>query len=190
MRRSVITTVILALSLSLIVGSIAIAQDPEALAKESEAYCKTTAKDAPTQPEAIVARVEAACAVLSSEGTAAFPKFKGDGSEFLFDGTYIWIHSLDDATMLMHPIKYKMEGNKYIGLKDKKGKRFFVAMNKLVKAQESGWVEYFWPKPGTDEIVRKISYVKGCKTADGVDVVLGCGIYNGDEAALAALEIN
>lgn len=165
-------------------------KSPAELASESEAYCKSTAKERPTPPQVIVDRVNAACALLEKEGTAAFPKFKGKGSEFLFEGTYIWIHDLKGAKMLMHPIKYKMEGNKYIGLKDKTGKRFFVTMNKLVKEKGSAWVSYMWPKPGTDELVKKISYVKGCKAADGVDLVLGCGIYNSSEEDLAKLEIH
>jgi signal transduction histidine kinase len=47
-----------------------------------------------------------------------------------------------------------------------------------------------WPKPGTKDLVKKISYVKGTKSADGIDLVLGCGIYNGNEDELAKLEIH
>lgn len=160
------------------------------LAKESEAYCKSTVMERPTPPNLIIEKVNAACELLQREGSSAFSKFKGEGSEFLFEGTYIWIHTLDDATMLMHPIKYKMEGKKYIGLKDKNGKRFFVTMNRLVKDADSGWVDYVWPKPGTNEFVRKVSYVKGCKSADGTELVLGCGIYNSREEDLAKLKVH
>ncbi len=183
-------TIILCLALVLGIFAQAQAKDPDALAAESAAYCKSTAKERPTPPDVIIAKVNDACKLLEKEGSAAFPKFKGNGSDFLFEGTYIWIHSLKDCEMLMHPIKNKMEGNKYIGLKDRKGKRFFVAMSNLVKENGSGWVEYYWPKPGTKEIVRKVSYVKRCKTADGLDVVLGCGIYNASENDLAKLDIN
>lgn len=166
------------------------AKSPAELASESEAYCKSTAKERPTSPQAIIDKVNAGSAVLAKEGTAAFPKFKGNGSPFLFEGTYIWVHNLKEGKMLMHPIKYKMEGNKYIGLKDKTGKRFFVIMNKVVKEKGSGWVSYMWPKPGSKGLVKKISYVKGVKSADGIDLVLGCGIYNGNQAELAKLEIH
>ena len=71
--------------------------NPEQLAAESEAYVKSTAKETPTAPEAIVAKVDEACALLKKEGPAAFPKFKGKGSPFLFEGTYIWIHSLKET---------------------------------------------------------------------------------------------
>jgi hypothetical protein len=163
---------------------------PEELAAESEAYAKSTSKETPTMPDAIVAKVNEASALLSAEGQAAFPKFKGKGSPFLFEGTYIWIHALKDGTMLMHPIKYKMEGKNFIGLKDKDGKRFFVTMNNLAGEKGQAWVEYMWPVPGTNEVVRKVSFVKKCTLPDGTDVVIGSGIYNGNEDAMAKLEIH
>jgi hypothetical protein len=189
MLQKSIMTIFVSLALVLVCVGQTYATDPGALAKESEEYCKSTAQSRPTPPDAIIAKVNEACRLLQEEGTAAFPKFKGDGSKFLFEGTYIWIHKLDDATILMHPIKYKMEGKKYAGLKDKKGKRFFALMNKLARENGSGWVEYYWPKPGSKEIVRKVSYVQKCKTADGIEVVLGCGIYHASQTDLAKLDI-
>ncbi len=188
-RSSWLLLVVLAASVALLAG-VALAMSPAELAAESEAYVKSTAKSTPTSPDVIIAKVQEACKLLQAEGRAAFPKFKGKGSKFLFDGTYIWIHSLKKGTMLMHPIKYKLEGRKLLGLKDKKGKRFFVTMNKLAKDKGSGWVEYYWPKPGTKEVVRKISYIQRCKMAGGEEVVIGCGIYNADKAAMSKLEIH
>lgn len=160
------------------------------LAAESVAYLKTTEKTTPTMPATIVAKVEEACKLLTAKGTAAFPEFMGKNSPFLYEGTYIWLHTLEDATMLMHPIKPKMVGKKLIGLKDHNGKRFFVIMNDVVnKKGGNGWVEYLWPIPGTKDVVRKVSYVKKCTMSDGTDVVIGSGIYNGDKAAMDKLEI-
>ena len=187
--KKCVQALVVALLFTLSVGPSFAETSPEQLAAESEAYVKSTIKPTPTMPDAIVAKVDEACALLTKEGPASFPKFKGKGSAFLFEGTYIWIHSLKETKMLMHPIKFKMEGNELIGLKDEKGKRFFVAMNSVVNEKGQGWVEYYWPVPGSTEIVRKISYVKKCTMADGVDVVIGAGIYNGDPAALAKLEI-
>jgi cytochrome c len=174
----------------LLTGTAISKMTPEELAAESEAYCESTASQKPTHPDTIIAKVAQASALLQAQGSAAFPKFKGKGSPFLFEGTYIWVHALKDGVMLVHPIKYKMEGKNLISLKDVKGKRFFVTMNNVVNEKGEGWVEYYWPVPGSDEIVRKVSYVKKCTLPDGSDVVLGCGIYNGDEAAMAKLEIH
>ncbi len=170
-------------------GSVLAQDDAAALAAESAEYCNSTAKDANTKPDVIMAKVAEACALLEKEGAAAYPKFQGKGSEFLYAGTYMWIHSLDSGKMLMHPMKHKLNGKDIIALKDKKGKRFFSTMNKAVKAGGEAWVEYYWPKPGTNEIVRKISYVRGCKTPDGQNVVVGSGLYKYDDATVASLEI-
>ncbi|MBF0227663.1 MAG: cache domain-containing protein [Desulfobacterales bacterium] len=161
----------------------------EKLAAESETYCKTTAKEEPTSPNVIIEKVNEACNIISKEGAEAFPKFKGNNSSFLFEGTYIWIHTLNGGKMLMHPIKYKMEGNVFIDLKDKNGKRFFSIMNNVVKESGAGWVEYEWPVPGSSGFQRKISYIKGCKMPDGTDVVIGCGIYKYKDEDINKLEI-
>jgi hypothetical protein len=152
------------------------AQD-QALAAESEAYCNSTATDKMTDPAAVIANVDKACALLEKEGLPALAQLQGKGSSFIFEGTYIWVHSLADGTMLMHPIKYKLNGQNVIGMKDTNGKRFFATMNQAVREKGAGWVEYMWPMPGTDDIIHKVSYVKGCKTADGHELVVGCGLY-------------
>jgi signal transduction histidine kinase len=190
MKRTTMITALIAATMILVAGA-APDQDPAAtLAQQSEAYCNSTVNDRSTDPKLVMGKVDEAVALLQAEGTAAFPKFQGTGSPFLFEGTYIWVHSLDDCVMLMHPIKYKLVGQNLISMKDTAGKRFFTTMNKVVREQGAGWVEYQWPKPGSDEIMRKVSYVKGCKTADGVNVVVGCGLYKVDKVATAGLSIN
>ncbi len=148
---------------------------PEELAKESEAACVASESTKATS-QMIVDKVEKAAALLQKEGKAAFPKFKGKDSEFIFAGTYIWIHDLS-GLMRMHPVKYKMEGQNYIDLKDSTGKLFFVAMNEVAKTKGSGWVIYMWPKPGVKTPSQKVSYVKLVKV-EGEDLVLGCGVYD------------
>lgn len=191
MNKNLLLAILLAISTA--TGNLFAADDPAAaaLAKESEEYCASTInKDRPTPPGVVVAKVNEACALLEKEGQAAFPKLQGKGSAFIYEGTYIWVHTLAESKMLVHPIKYKMVGNALVGLKDTKGKRFFVAMNDLVREKGEGWVEYYWPKPGTQDVIRKISFVKKCKMSDGVEVVVGSGLYNLDSPDVAKLELH
>lgn len=161
-----------------------------ALAAESEAYAISTLnKERPTPPAVIIAKVNEACALLQKEGLAAFPKFSGKDSAFIYEGTYVWVHQLKDSKMLMHPIKYKMVGNNLVGLKDAKGKRLFVVMNDLVSEKGEGWVEYYWPKPGSNDSVRKISFVKKGTLPDGTDVVVGSGLVNFSDADVSKLDL-
>ena len=127
MRPNGLPLIILAcLSLSLAAADPA----PEimALAAESEAKCVATEKDKPT-PQQIVDKVKEGAALVAKEGKAAFIKFRGKDSPFIFGGTYIWIHD-KDGVMQMHPVKPKMESKPLLGLKDANGKTFFVDMNK------------------------------------------------------------
>lgn len=146
----------------------------EQKAKESEEACAASAKDKATA-EMIVKKVEEGAALVEKEGKAAFDKFKGKDSAFIFAGTYIWINDME-GVMVMHPIKHKMEGKAMLGLKDINGKLFFVDMIKVAREKGTGWVDYMWPKPGEKDPSLKVSYVKKCKI-DGVDMVIGCGVY-------------
>ena len=148
---------------------------PDDLAKESEAACVASESTKATS-QMIIDKVEKAAALLQKEGKAAFPKFKGKDSEFIFAGTYVWIHDLS-GIMRVHPVKYKMEGQNLVDLKDSNGKLFFIAMNDVAKTKGAGWVEYMWPKPGEKTPSQKVSYVKLVKV-DGEDLVLGCGVYD------------
>ena len=89
---------------------------------------------------------------------------------------YFWINDLTDL-MVMHPIKPELDGKKLDQLKDKNGKFLFSEFNKVVKAQGAGFVDYLWPKPGSEEGVPKISYVMGFEPWGWV---IGSGIYIDD----------
>ncbi|MDE2585333.1 MAG: methyl-accepting chemotaxis protein [Betaproteobacteria bacterium] len=94
-----------------------------------------------------------------------------------YDGKeYFWIqdHSL---VMLMHPIKPEMEGKSQSALKDSTGKFFFQEMERVVKAKGAGFVDYLWPKPGSDQPAPKISYVAEFPAWGWV---IGSGIYVDD----------
>lgn len=140
--------------------------------------------EGPTTSE-VEAKVDQAIAMLKAEGIKGFDKLRDKNGEFVFKGTYIWVHD-EDGKMIVHPIKPAMEGNSLMGLQDVAGKKFFVAMNALVKSKGNGWVEYLWPKPETTAPVRKVSYVKGVQV-DGKNLIVGCGIYDVSDADVAKL---
>jgi methyl-accepting chemotaxis protein len=147
----------------------------EALHRETLAACAASVKTRPTF-EIIIKKVDDACNLLKKEGKGAFPKFKGSNSDFIFCGTYIWVHDLKGIVRL-DPIFPQMEGMKLIDVKDGHDKRPFFDMNRLAKEKGAGWVDYWWPKPGKPTPSRKISYIKLCRV-DGEDLVIGAGIYD------------
>ena len=148
---------------------------PAELAVASEAKAVATSSD-PLTTELIEQKVVEACELLGKDGVAAFPAFQGHDSQYIFSGTYIWIHD-QNGIMRMHPIKYKLNGKNLINLTDSNGKLFFAVMNEVAEENGSGWVDYMWPKPGEKKPSPKISFVKQVKHGDDTFVV-GCGTYD------------
>ena len=86
---------------------------------------------------------------------------------------YFWINDMQPA-MVMHPIKPELEGKNLSGQKDPDGKALFVEFTNVVKTSGAGFVDYRWPKPGSEEPVAKASYVKGFAPWGWV---IGSGVY-------------
>ena len=93
---------------------------------------------------------------------------------------YFWINDLK-AAIVMHPIKPELDGKDLSEFKDKNGKLIFVEFAKTAKEQGGGFVDYVWPKPGSEAAVPKISYVM---SVEGWGWVVGSGIYIDDVDAL------
>ena len=91
---------------------------------------------------------------------------------------YFWIQDMHPR-MVLHP-KADLIGQDIGGIVDPAGKHLFVDMVERVKQSGAGFVPYLWPKPGLDQPVAKISYVKGFAPWGWI---IGSGIYADDTAA-------
>lgn len=87
--------------------------------------------------------------------------------------------------MVMHPIKPALDGKDLSGFKDPNGKKLFVEMVKVCQAGGEGMVDYYWPKPGKEEPVAKVSYVKLFRPWGWI---IGTGIYIDDVNELVTAE--
>lgn len=117
--------------------------------------------------------------VQSGEMTEAEAKQMAQKSiaGFRYNGTeYFWIHDLQNK-MVMHPIKPELNGKDLSAFKDANGKLFFGEMTRLATASGGGHVSYFWPKPGSEQPVGKVSYVGLFKPWGWV---VGNGLYVDD----------
>jgi len=101
------------------------------------------------------------------------------------ENDYFWINDMGPV-MVMHPFKPELDGKDLSGSKDPNGKHLFVEFVNVVRKQGAGFVDYLWPKPGFNEPVPKISYVKGFKPWGWV---IGSGIYLDDVAAAFRTQI-
>jgi len=86
---------------------------------------------------------------------------------------YFWINNYQPA-MVMHPIKPALEGKDLTNNKDPDGKALFVEMVNIVKQNREGFIPYKWPKPGKEQPVDKIAFVKGFNQWQWI---IGSGVY-------------
>ena len=89
---------------------------------------------------------------------------------------YFWINDMQPV-VVMHPIKPELDGKDVGNLKDPNGLALFKAFVDVVARDGQGFVGYQWPKPGREQPVDKLSYVKGFKPWGWV---VGSGIYVDD----------
>jgi len=89
---------------------------------------------------------------------------------------YFWINDYS-AKMIMHSTNSSLDGKELLNLEDPNGKKLFSEFVKVVKAQNAGFVDYLWPKPGSEKPIEKISYVQGFEPWGWI---IGSGIYLDD----------
>ncbi|PLV60162.1 methyl-accepting chemotaxis protein [Thermotoga sp. KOL6] len=92
------------------------------------------------------------------------------------DGNYFWINDTHPR-MIFHPIKPELNGQDLSDYKDPNGVYLFNEMVKVAQEKGEGFVEYHWPKPGSDKPQPKVSYVKLFKPWNWI---VGTGIYVDD----------
>ena len=86
---------------------------------------------------------------------------------------YFWINDMQPK-VVMHPIVPDMEGKDQSQRKDPTGKYLYVEFVKVVQKDGAGFVDYLWPKPGSDVPVEKAAYDKGFAPWGWI---VGSGIY-------------
>jgi methyl-accepting chemotaxis protein len=84
--------------------------------------------------------------------------------------------------VLMHPISAQLVGQNVAGTRDSNGKNLFVEMVDVVRRDGHGFVDYYWPKPGSDRPQPKLSHVAGFAPWNWV---VGTGVYIDDLTAQA-----
>ena len=89
---------------------------------------------------------------------------------------YFWINDMQ-GVMVMHPVKPELIGKGGDSVRDPNGFLVLAEAAEKVRKSGSGFLEYFWPKPGNDIAVGKISYVQGFAPWGWV---LGSGMYVDD----------
>jgi cytochrome c len=135
------------------------------------------AADPHSTPEAkkIVALVDQAAKLLEQKGKDAFPELRKD-KKWNNGEVYIFIDRFDGTVLLLPPTP-ETEGKNLIDWQDSKGKKVVRDIIQTAKTKGSGWVDYYWPKPGEKKESKKLSYIRKAKLPTGEEVAVGSGIY-------------
>jgi cytochrome c len=126
-------------------------------------------------PQEIIAKTKEAAAALAKEKDSGLAEFnKPFGSKWAWKDTYVFVYDCTADKMTGHP-KAALVGKPIMDLKDKKGNLFFAKLCDAAKKPKGGWVEYWWPKPGSDEGYRKITYTL---SVPNTTLQVGAGVYD------------
>lgn len=97
--------------------------------------------------------------------------------EIRYDGgNYFWVINKEPRT-IMHPIEPELEGRDMSTVQDENGKRFFLEFVNVCNEAGEGFVEYMWPRPGSDVPVPKLAFVRELPDWEWI---IGTGIYMDD----------
>jgi signal transduction histidine kinase len=133
----------------------------------------------PLERTFVVALVDEAIRMLSAQGKQGFSRLKDKTGELVFMDTYVFVLALD-GTEYVNPAFPSLEGRNLLDYKDAAGK--FLVREMIEKTEDTGsaWVDYYWPRPGSAEPVKKLAYVRRVDV-DGETMIVGAGLYANPE---------
>jgi signal transduction histidine kinase len=123
----------------------------------------------------IVDLVDEAARMLNEVGRAGFARLRDDSDEFFFMDSYVFVIALNGVEYV-NPAFPNLEGRNLLDYKDAAGNFLVREMIDRTEETASAWVEYFWPRPGSGEAVKKLAYVRRT-VVDGETMVIGAGLY-------------
>ncbi len=119
------------------------------------------------------ALVKRAHAFLNQHGREALlaDVNKLDRGQFVDRDLYLLCIGLEDDKLVAHGVNPRLLGSGP-NTKDLDGKLFVVECTKVARSQGSGWVDYRWAHPVTNEPRMKACYVERAG-----DIYIACGVY-------------
>ncbi|MGN6247896.1 MAG: cache domain-containing protein [Ginsengibacter sp.] len=119
--------------------------------------------------------VNRAAGLVKEQGKEAFTQLRDKRGPFVFMDTYVFVDKTDGVE-LVNPAQPSLEGKNLMNEKDLKGKFIEREIIDSVAKKDSGWVNYFWYKPGQNEPALKQTFVKKVQHGNETYIV-GAGFY-------------
>jgi len=129
------------------------------------------AADVGTKDEA-TAMVKKAIGFLKTSGAdKAYAEISNPKGQFIDRDLYVVVYDMN-GKCLAHGANAKMIGRDLLDNKDVDGKEFVKERVEMMKKQASGWQDYKFRNPTTNQIEPKSMYIERVN-----DVIVGCGVY-------------
>lgn len=125
-------------------------------------------------PQMVVENVRKAAELLKKQGETGLKIVSDPTSEFNTGDDYIFIIDVEKSLVVSNPRFLERTGGNIREHLDWNKEHYGVRLCE-VAMQGGGWIEFVWPKPGTTEGVRKISYIY---PIPGLRYTVCAGIYN------------
>lgn len=135
-------------------------------------------------PQTVIANVHKAAELLKEKGSEALAVLTDPKSDFNDRDAYLFIIDVDKSLVVSNPRFPERTGGNIREHLDWSGKYYGVELCE-VAMRGGGWIEFIWPKPGTEKGLRKISYIY---PIPGMRYTVCAGIYN-DSMTLDELNV-
>jgi len=155
------------------------ARQAEPPAEETPAEQVAPADTLTPQETAVKALVEKACALVLEKGQTpeglkeVFARFEDPKGEFVQGEYYLFVNNLE-GTVIAHEAQPQLIGKNLIDKVDANGVHMIADMVQIAKDKGSGWVDFQWEFPGTNEIRPKRAYIA---RPGQMEMFIGCGFY-------------
>ncbi|MFC2077816.1 cache domain-containing protein [Candidatus Bipolaricaulota bacterium] len=142
------------------------------------AFFASTAMADDEAAAAVKAMVERGVIMAVVEGEEAVLAAISDPEGPFIDGDlYLFAGLVSEVIMTGHPYSPHLLDIDLSTFEDPQGNLLFANFVAVASDAGAGWSEYWWPKPGEEDVSRKLTYIM---KVPGQDLYIGCGYYPED----------
>lgn len=128
-----------------------------------------------TDAKRLTAFVDSGAALIESDGDKAFTEFRTKDSKWWTGEAYLFVYDMTGKTLVLPPTP-EVEGTNRWSTKDSQGTYYVREMINVLKTNDSGWLQYVYPKPGETNPSPKLAYFRKAKLGTKT-LLVGSGIY-------------
>ncbi len=125
-------------------------------------------------PQEVYEMVVKAASVMESLGAEGLKAFNDPKGEFAWKDTYVLVTNCQEGVIAAHPSP-KLIGLQSSLVKCKKTNRLILQETCAAVSPKGHWIEYWWPKLGSDKVFRKLLFVV---PVQGTPYQVAAGIYD------------